>query len=113
MGADADRPSPAAIASPGANSVPHLEKMHDLIPDDAVLSAFYGYVPHFDHREEIYMFPNPFKGSYWGTFKQEGQRLPQADRVEYILVPTILDPSRRRCSTRCGATSRRSTRRAT
>ncbi|MEA2704221.1 MAG: hypothetical protein QOD63_2166, partial [Actinomycetota bacterium] len=39
-----------------------------------------------------YMFPNPFRGSYWGTFKQEGQRLPQADRVEYILVPTILDP---------------------
>lgn len=38
------------------------------------------------------MFPNPFKASYWGTFKQEGQVLPQASRVEYILVPTALDP---------------------
>jgi len=57
-----------------------------------VLSAFYGYVPHFDHRVEIYMFPNPFAASYWGTFKNEGQRLPQADRVEYILLPTALDP---------------------
>jgi uncharacterized membrane protein len=82
---------PAAIADPHANSVPHLAKMQHLIPHDAVLSAFYGYVPHFDHRQEIYMFPNPFKGSYWGTFKQEGQRLPEADRVEYLLVPTARD----------------------
>ena len=45
-----------------------------------------------DHRDEIYMFPNPFSASYWGTFTQEGQRLPQADRVEYVIVPTMLDP---------------------
>jgi uncharacterized membrane protein len=82
----------AAIASPSGQSVPHLKKAIAMIPDDAVVSAFYGYVPHVDHREEIYMFPNPFHASYWGTFKQEGQRLPQADRVEYILVPTVLDP---------------------
>jgi len=82
----------AAIASPNGASVPHLHKAIALIPDDAVVSAFYGYVPHVDHRKEIYMFPNPFKASYWGTFKQEGQVLPQAGRVEYILVPTALDP---------------------
>jgi uncharacterized membrane protein len=82
----------AAIASPSGQSVPHLKKAMAMIPDDAVVSAFYGYVPHVDHREEIYMFPNPFQASYWGTFKQEGQRLPQADRVEYIFVPTALDP---------------------
>lgn len=82
----------AAIASPSGQSVPHLKKAIAMIPDDAVVSSFYGYVPHVDHREEIYMFPNPFHASYWGTFKQEGQRLPQADRVEYILVPTVLDP---------------------
>jgi len=82
----------APIASPDGNSIPYLERANRIIPKDAVLSAFYGYVPHFDHRVEIYMFPNPFKASYWGTFKTEGQRLPQADRVEYILLPTILDP---------------------
>ncbi len=38
------------------------------------------------------MFPNPFSASYWGTFTQEGQRLPEADRVQYIFVPTALDP---------------------
>ncbi len=82
----------AAIASPNGESVPHLKTAMAMIPDDAVVSAFYGYVPHVDHREEIYMFPNPFQASYWGTFKQEGQRLPQADRVEYVFVPTVLDP---------------------
>ncbi len=81
----------AVVASPDGNSIPYLERANDIIPKDAILSAFYGYVPHFDHREEIYMFPNPFKASYWGTFKTEGQRLPFADRVEYILLPTILD----------------------
>lgn len=80
----------AAIASPDGQSVAHLKKAMALIPDAAVVSAFYAYVPHIGHREEIYMFPNPFKASYWGTFKQEGQRLPQADRVEYIFLPTEL-----------------------
>ncbi len=81
----------AAIASPSGQSVPHLKRAFALIPNDAVVSAHYSYVPHIDHREEIYMFPNPFAASYWGTFKQEGQRLPQADRVEYIVLPTVLD----------------------
>ncbi len=38
------------------------------------------------------MFPNPWKASYWGTFKQEGKRLPIADGVEWLLLPTQLDP---------------------
>jgi hypothetical protein len=38
------------------------------------------------------MFPNPWKAAYWGTFKQEGQRLPQADGVQYLLLPKQLDP---------------------
>lgn len=81
----------AVIASPNGNSVPHIKKAISMIPDDAAVSAFYGYVPHVDHREEIYMFPNPFQASHWGTFKQEGQPLPQAATVDFILVPTRLD----------------------
>jgi hypothetical protein len=27
---------------------------------------------------------------YWGRFEQEGERLPSADRVQYILVPVNL-----------------------
>ncbi|CAA9246903.1 MAG: hypothetical protein AVDCRST_MAG76-2066 [uncultured Acidimicrobiales bacterium] len=81
----------AVIASPSGPSVPHLKRAFALIPDDAVVSAFYGYVPHLAHREEIYMFPNPFSTSYYGTSKQGGLRLPAADRVEYVVVPTALD----------------------
>ena len=82
----------ASIASPSGQSIPYLKQAFRLIPDDASVSAHHIYVPHLDHREEIYVFPNPFSGSYWGTFTQEGQRLPQADGVEYVIVPTMLDP---------------------
>ena len=104
----------AAIASPSGDSIPHLEKMHDLIPDDAVLSAFYGYVPHFDHREEIYMFPNPFKGVLLGDVQAGGPAAAPSrpGRVH----PRTDDPrSRAEGGPRLGfgATTRRSTRRAT
>lgn len=83
----------ASISSPGAPGVAHIENALTLIPDDAVVSARYNYVPHLSHREEIYSFPNPFSTSYYGTPEQQvGERLPQADRVEYIMVPTVLDP---------------------
>jgi hypothetical protein len=39
-----------------------------------------------DHREEIYLWPNPWEAQYWGTFTREGERLPQADGVEYLLL---------------------------
>ncbi|HEX6595326.1 MAG TPA: hypothetical protein VF045_00215, partial [Acidimicrobiales bacterium] len=45
--------------------------------------------------ERIYMFPNPWKASYWGTFKQEGKPLPFADDVDWVLLPVSLDPEPR------------------
>ena len=81
------RPAPSDYPT-----IPYLHAAMAMIPPDAVLSAHYTFVPHVDHRTEIYMFPNPFKASYWGTFKTEGQRLPQADRVQYVLLPSSLDP---------------------
>jgi len=85
----------AAIASPSGQSVPHLKRAFALIPDDASVSAHYSYVPHLTHRKEIYMFPNPFSTSYYGTSKTGGQRLPEADGVEYIIVPISLEPEPR------------------
>lgn len=61
------------------------------IPDDAVVSSDYGLAPHLSHRRQIYMWPNPFRASYWGRFDREGQRLPVADEVEYVLVYRFLD----------------------
>jgi len=82
----------AYIADPNGASIPYIRQAMAMVPDDAILSAHYTYVPHVNEREKIYMFPNPFKANYWGTFKTEGQRLPEADAVEYVMVPTGLDP---------------------
>jgi uncharacterized membrane protein len=82
----------AAIADPGTPLVASFHAAERLLPPDAAVSTFYSWLPQIDHREEVYMFPNPFKASYWGTFTQEGQRLPQADRVQYLLLPKQLDP---------------------
>jgi uncharacterized membrane protein len=60
------------------------------LPANAVVSAWYPYVAHVDHRTRVYMFPTPFSAQYWDTFHQEGQRLPFADQVQYLLLPLDL-----------------------
>jgi len=80
------------IANPDSSTVASFHRAERLLPSGAVVSAYYGYIAQIAHRDEVYMFPNPWKASYWGTFKQEGQRLPQADRVQYLMVPTQLGP---------------------
>jgi uncharacterized membrane protein len=80
------------IGDPNYPTIPYIHRAMELLPEDAIVSAHYAYVPHIDHRTGIYMFPTPFKAIYWGTFKQEGQRIPEADTIEYVFVPTTLDP---------------------
>jgi uncharacterized membrane protein len=63
------------------------------VPPNAVISAYYAYVPHLDHRTRIYQWPTPFRATYWGLYTQEGQRLPFANQVEYVVLPTSLSPS--------------------
>ena len=83
--------NPYPLADPGYATLPNVETAISLIPPSATVSSHYAYVPHLDHRERIYMFPTPFKARYWGTFRQEGQRLPEADTVEYVIVPPDMD----------------------
>jgi uncharacterized membrane protein len=79
------------IADPAYPTIPYLHEAIELIPANASVSATYNLVPHVDHRERIYMFPNPFSALYWGTHTQDGQRLPEADSVDYVFVPTHMD----------------------
>lgn len=82
------------------NEVPHWRPSHPrvqeyeeakrAIPADAVVSAHYGLVPHIAHRTRIYMWPTPFRAAHWGTFQQEGERLPFAEEIEYLFLPTQL-----------------------
>jgi hypothetical protein len=58
-----------------------------LIPADASVSAFYPFTTHLTHRAEIYEFPNPFRARWWGLGDRDGQRLPQADTVDFVILP--------------------------
>lgn len=60
------------------------------VPPGAVVSAWYPVVAHLDHRVRIYMWPTPFRATYWGLYHQEGQRLPFAHQVTYLVLPTDL-----------------------
>jgi uncharacterized membrane protein len=64
----------------------------DDIPDDASVSAQYSLTAHLARRDEIYMFPNPFWTELYGPDDRVGgQRLPAAERVEYVVLPASLD----------------------
>jgi hypothetical protein len=68
----------------------HIEPT-DLIPAQAAISVYYGFVTHLDHRPEIYEFPNPWYLTNWADRKSNGQSLPAlAARVTYVLVPEEL-----------------------
>jgi len=80
------------IAHWGASypAVAAINEVKDQLPSNAVVAAYYSFVPHIDHRKEVYMWPTPFHAVLWGTYKQEGKRLPQADRVVYLMLPPDL-----------------------
>jgi uncharacterized membrane protein len=64
------------------------------IPADAVVAAQYSITPHLSRRTEIYMFPTPFSAEMYGVDDSLAhQRLPAADRVDYVVLPTTLEPN--------------------
>ena len=78
---------------PSIPEVADINEIKDQVPDDVVLSAYHSFVPHVGRRERIYMWPTPFKSTYYGpnTIELDGTRLPFADEVEYIMLPASLD----------------------
>jgi uncharacterized membrane protein len=68
-------------------------KIVSVVPDDAVVSVYDALTTQVTHRKEVYFFPNPFSALYYGVDSGlDGTRLPAADRVEYVVLPRILDP---------------------
>jgi hypothetical protein len=62
------------------------------VPPDAVVSVFHSLAPHMAHREQVYMFPNPFRTVLYGTdVSLEGTRNPWAGNVEYVVLPLAMD----------------------
>ena len=67
-----------------------IRKLIGEVPPGAVISAAYNFVPNLDHRTQIYMFPNPFSQAYYGDPAHNGQELPSASGVRYLLLPTCI-----------------------
>jgi uncharacterized membrane protein len=87
-------PTPAwSPTSPFARGADALEAR---IPPHAAVSAWYPFVAHLDHRTQIYLWPTPFSAEYWGLFTQDGQRLPAAGSITYVLLPAQLSSAQDR-----------------
>jgi len=76
---------PEGVPDPQGPEAAALREAIALIPEDAVVCARSRFTTHLTHREEIYDYPTPFWAAYWGDNSMRGKRLPEADRVEYVL----------------------------
>jgi uncharacterized membrane protein len=79
--------------SPTSTTVRSFTKLESQIPANAVVSAWYLFVPHLDQRTQIYLWPTPFDSQNYGLFKNDGARLPVASQVQYLVLPVYLDRS--------------------
>jgi uncharacterized membrane protein len=65
-----------------------------VIPDGASVAAFHSLTPHIARRKEIWSLPNPFVRNLYGPdVFAGGDRLPAADRVEFVVLPRNLEAS--------------------
>jgi hypothetical protein len=68
------------------------QQLFEVIPDDAVVSAYHPLTAQLARRERIYLFPNPFQRSLYGPdVFARGDRLPFVEDVEYVMLPAVLD----------------------
>lgn len=61
------------------------------LPANAVVSAWYPYVAHIDHRPQVYVWPTPFSAANWGLGPDTGARLRVSSQVQYLMLPDPLD----------------------
>lgn len=73
--------------APNSAIVKAVNKLEAKIPANAVVVAWYLFVPHLDHRTQIYLWPTPFDTQNYGLFNNNGARLPQAASVQYLMLP--------------------------
>jgi uncharacterized membrane protein len=76
--------------SPSNPQVGYVHRALEALPPNAIVSAYYPWVAHIDHRTRIYMWPTPFAAKYWDLYHQEGQRLAFAGQITYLVLPTEL-----------------------
>ncbi|HTX00264.1 MAG TPA: DUF2079 domain-containing protein, partial [Acidimicrobiales bacterium] len=80
--------SPDSVQARGGNT------LVDLIPPNAVVSSNWPFVAHIDHRNVVYVWPNPFEASNYGSnpLADNGPLPPPlVDQVQYVLEPSVID----------------------
>ena len=75
-----------SIWPPNSSIVRSYTAIENLIPANAVVSSQYVFLSHFDHRTGIYLWPTPFETGNYGLFNTNGQRLPVASTVQYLVL---------------------------
>lgn len=70
---------------PGALIRDDITVALEMIPPDAGVSVDPTLAPHLSHRENVYVYPNPFTRRNWGT---EGSDDPDPDAVDWIVART-------------------------
>lgn len=89
--------TPSSYPDPGIPEAVAAHEALSLIPEDAVVAAEDKFAAHLANRELIFIFPNPYSATYWGDDSLKGERLPGAERVEYVMVtPALLGEEGRR-----------------
>lgn len=80
-------PSASPSPGPGSPAVRATDALLRDVPPGAVVSASWPIVAHLTHRTRVYQWPTPFRATLWGLYRQEGQRLPSAATVRYLVIP--------------------------
>ncbi|KPK25480.1 MAG: hypothetical protein AMJ61_11870 [Desulfobacterales bacterium SG8_35_2] len=64
-----------------------FRKFATLLPanPDIPIAVSHNLLPHLAHRNEVFMYPNPFRPQYWGI---NGEKLPSSDIIEMLLLDT-------------------------
>jgi uncharacterized membrane protein len=57
----------------------------ELLPIDpeVPIAVSHNLLPNIAHRNEVYMFPNPFRAQYWGI---QGENLPSPENIEMLFL---------------------------
>jgi hypothetical protein len=58
-----------------------------VVPPGAVVATYFRFTTHLERGHVAYDLPNPWRAHYWGVNVPDGRPLPQADTVEYVVVP--------------------------
>ena len=78
--------------SPSHPAVAAAHEAINKIPPDAAVSAYHTLTAHMARREQVYVFPVPYRRVLYGpNVFAKGDRLPFADDVRYVILPRQLE----------------------